>query len=230
MEESLPLINKLTGARLRHEINLILLEPKAPDMLSRLADLGILNAIHPALPWNQVIKQQLSDLDAEDIPEGWELPSHADHLNLHQTLSYLVWLGHLPEDLVRTIVSRLRFKSDLRRLLVGISKLNQVLPSLGTASPSMIVQQLDPAPRLAIYAAYLMTSEENLRDLIRQYLDHWSNVAPYTTGEDLRAMGLRPSPAYGQILKALRDAWLDGNIHTPQEEQALLSRLIEKVA
>ncbi|MEJ2752703.1 MAG: hypothetical protein P8169_08540 [Chloroflexota bacterium] len=33
MEESLPLLNKLTGARLRHEINLILAEPKAHKML-----------------------------------------------------------------------------------------------------------------------------------------------------------------------------------------------------
>lgn len=229
MNESLPLINKLTGARLRHEINLILLEPKAPDMLSRLAELGILNAIHPALPWNQTVKKQLSDLDAEDIPQGWNLPSHADHLNLHQTLSYLVWLGHLPESPLRAIVSRLRFKSDLRRLLLGISKLNQTLPSLGSASPSKIVQQLDPAPRLAIYAAYLMTPEANLRDLIRQYLDHWSTVAPHTSGEDLRVMGLKPSPAYGLILKTLRDAWLDGDIHTLEEEQALLSKLITEI-
>jgi hypothetical protein len=41
-------------------------------------------------------------------------------------------------------------------------------------------------------------------------------------------MGLRPSPAYGQILSALRSAWLDGDIQTYEEEQALLNQLISQ--
>jgi len=90
MKESLPLLNKLTGARVRHEINLILAEPKAAEMLARLAELGILKTIHPALPWDETHKANLSQLDTDRIDPAWDLPTHSDHLDLRQTCSYLM--------------------------------------------------------------------------------------------------------------------------------------------
>ncbi len=226
MQESLPLLNKLTGARLRHEINLILEEPKAPSMLERLADLGILKAIHPALPWDKQIKGLLSTLDTDHIDPAWDLPLTSDSLNLRQTLSYLLWLGQQPEHTLRSISSRLRFKSDLKKLLVSTSKLNQALSKLVGASPSAVVRECDKAPRLAIYGAYLINTDQELRQPLWHYIDQWSAVEPQTTGEDLRTIGLRPSPAYGRILTTLRDAWLDGKIKSVEEERALLAKLV----
>lgn len=226
MEESLPLINKLTGARLRHEINLILAEPKAPAMISRMDELGILKAIHPGLPWNKDLAADLQALDTEPIDPTWDLPAHADHLNLKQTLSYLLWLGKLPETMLRSIVSRLRFKSDIKKLLMATSRLNRILPGLVAAKTSDFVRELDPVSRLAIYAAFLTNTDETLQSRILTYIRRWSKVEPHTTGDDLRRMGLPPSPAYGQILKALRDAWLDNQLDSVEEEQALLKQLI----
>jgi tRNA nucleotidyltransferase (CCA-adding enzyme) len=229
LEESLPLLNKLTGARLRHEINQILAEPKAPDMLARLDQLGILKAIHPALPWNTTTKRNLRELDCDHIDPLWDLPEQSDHLDLRQTLSYLLWLGKLPEMTLRSIASRLRFKSDLRKLLVATSKLNRVLPELVGAPPSEVVHVLDKTPRLAVFAAYLINKTDNLRKPLLSYVMEWSSVEPITTGDDLREMGLPPSPAYGRILTALRDAWLDGKINSTEEEQLYLGVLISEV-
>jgi tRNA nucleotidyltransferase (CCA-adding enzyme) len=229
MEESLPLIHKLTGARLRHEINLIMAEPKASAMLSRLAELDILKAIHSGLPWDETIQQQLSELNIDQIGPSWNLPNQADRLTLLQTLSYLVWLGQLPEPTLRSIVSRLRFKGDMNKLLISTSKLSRVLPNLKQAKPSVIVQELDQAPRLAIYAACLVIPDENIHNFVKKYIDQWAKVEPLTTGDDLRGMGLPPSPAIGQILKALRDAWLDEEIHSPEEEQVYLNRLLSEL-
>jgi tRNA nucleotidyltransferase (CCA-adding enzyme) len=71
-----------------------------------------------------------------------------------------------------------------------------------------------------------MHTDQNLRNAIINYITQWSKIEPQTTGDDLRAMGLRPSPAYGRILKTLRDAWLDGKITSVEEEQTLLKQLI----
>jgi tRNA nucleotidyltransferase (CCA-adding enzyme) len=226
MEESLPLISKLTGARLRHEINLILAEPKAPAMISRMDELGILKAIHPGLLWNKDLAAVLQELDTENIDPSWDLPVHADHLNLKQTLSYLLWLGKLPETMLRSIVSRLRFKSDIKRMLMATSRLNRTLPGLVNAKTSDFVHELDPVSRLAIYGVFLSNPNETLQNRILTYIRRWSKVEPHTTGDDLRKMGLPPSPAYGQILKALRDAWLDNELDSVEEEQALLKQLI----
>lgn len=229
LEESLPLLNKLTGARLRHEINLILSEPKADRMLSRLDELGILAAIHPALPWDRTIKGHLRELDTDHIDPEWELPPQTDHMDLRQTLGYLIWFGKLPEATLRSLASRLRFKSDITKLLIATSKINRVLPQLSDTPPSSVVHALDPAPHLAIYAAYLVNPPDDLREILWRYVNKWSKIEPGTSGEDLRNMGLKPSPAYSRILTALRDAWLDGKINTPLEEQALLAKLISEV-
>ena len=229
MEESLPLLNKLTGARIRHEINLILAEPKAPQMLSRLWELGILRAIHPALPWDKTLKEKLTQLNTEGIEPIWDLPDRCNHLDLHQTLSYLLWLGHLPQITLRAITSRLRFKGELKKLLITTSKLNRALPGLKGAQPSEVVHELEGAPCGAIYTAHLVSEDPELRELLRLYVTKWSDVEPITTGADLRKMGLKPSPAYGQILDGLRDAWLDGEIETVEEEKQLLAELISEV-
>ncbi len=226
MKESLPLLNKLTGARVRHEINLILAEPKAAEMLARLAELGILKTIHPALPWDETHKANLSQLDTDQIDPAWDLPTHSDHLDLRQTCSYLLWLSQLPEATLSSIASRLRFKGDLTKLLIAASRLNAVLPGLSDASPSEVVHALEGVPRLAIYAAYLVNPDEGLRALFIKYITVWADTQPKTTGDDLRKMGLKPSPAYGRILKTLRDAWLDGKIQSPNEEKDLLEKLV----
>jgi len=69
-----------------------------------------------------------------------------------------------------------------------------------------------------------VTSEESLRE----YLEKWRNVKPFTTGDDLKKLGLIPGPKYKEILSGLRAAWLDGDVKTKEEEIALRNRLIAK--
>ena len=226
MEESLPLLDKLSGARIRHEINLILAEPHATLMLDRLARLGILRAIHPELPWDEAIKANLNRLDTMDINPIWGLPGGQDHLSLEQTLRILIWLGTLPQSAIQSVASRLRFKTSLKKLLLATSRLIHALPELGQAAPSQVVHVCGDAPRLAIFAAHLVEPEEAIKAQLWNYVSQWAAVEPLTTGDDLKAMGLRPSPAFSQILSKLRDAWLDGEIHSPEQERALVEKLV----
>lgn len=229
MEESLPLLNRLTGARLRHEINLIMSEPKAPAMLDRLAELEILKTIHPALPWNHTLAEYFENLDTGSIDPAWDLSDHVDRLSLKQILGYLVWLGRLPEPTLRSVASRLRFKSNLKQLLIETSKINRELPNLVGAKPSEIVHALEKAPRLSLFAAYTVNEATKFREPLWRFISQWADVTPHTTGNDLREMGLPPSPAYGRILTALRDAWIDGEIQSKQEEEALLNKLAAEI-
>ena len=52
------------------------------------------------------------------------------------------------------------------------------------------------------------------------------HVRPYTTGEELRALGVPPGPAYRAVLESLRAAWLDGKITSKSEEQVMLRQLL----
>ena len=42
----------------------------------------------------------------------------------------------------------------------------------------------------------------------------------------LKALGLKPSPLFSRLLHAVRDARLDGEIETVEEEKALIARLL----
>jgi tRNA nucleotidyltransferase/poly(A) polymerase len=152
-----------------------------------------------------------------------------DHLSLKQILGYLVWLGCLPEPTLRSIAFRLRFKSNLKQLLIETSKINRELPKLIGAKPSEIVHALEKAPRLSLFAAYIVNKAPKFREPLWQFISQWADVTPHTTGDDLRDMGLRPSPAFGRILTALRDAWIDGEIQSKQEEEAMLKKLAAEI-
>ncbi len=230
MQESLPLLDRLSGARLRHEINLILAEPKAPAMLSRLAGLGILKAIHPALPWTETIDQQMQLLEIDQIGPEWQLNQTLDHLNLEQCCRYMIWLGGLPETDLAAIASRLRFNNDLKAVLVAVSQLSRMLPGLVNACPSVVVDALEKAPRLALFGVYLLNPGARARQMIQDYLTRWVDIHPITTGKDLRQMDLPPSPVYGQILTRLRNAWLDGSVQSEAEEKQLLKVLLAELS
>jgi hypothetical protein len=60
------------------------------------------------------------------------------------------------------------------------------------------------------------------------YLSEWQKIVPYTNGHNLRDLGLPSGSAYKTILRTLRAAWLDDQIHSKEEEQALLKILLKE--
>jgi tRNA nucleotidyltransferase (CCA-adding enzyme) len=48
-------------------------------------------------------------------------------------------------------------------------------------------------------------------------------------GHTLKALGLPPGPVYRQVLARLRAAWLDGQVESPQEEELLLKKIINRL-
>jgi len=51
-------------------------------------------------------------------------------------------------------------------------------------------------------------------------------VKPALTGDDLKAMGLKPGPHFKNVLDRLLDARLNGEVKTETEEKALVGRLL----
>jgi tRNA nucleotidyltransferase (CCA-adding enzyme) len=64
-------------------------------------------------------------------------------------------------------------------------------------------------------------------EILKKYMLIWKNISPNTTGDDLRKRGLPPSQIYQKILERLRAAWLDGEVKSPEEENALLEKIIK---
>lgn len=226
MKEAQPLLDRLTGERIRHELDLILDESAAPAMLSRLADLHLLSALKPNLPWDERIRSRLEKYLSAPIPtewlgSGWTLGG----VPSRRALGYLLWLSQQPPPVLNRLVTRLRLTAPLARTLRLASALFADLPSLLGAPPSIWTSRLDDVPLPGIYAVYCAADEE-VRANLQNYAAVWRHIQPQTDGHALQLLGLPPGPIYQNLLRRLRSAWLDGEVKNKAEEDALLMRLL----
>ena len=99
---------------------------------------------------------------------------------------------------------------------------------LKNMKPSDVVIRLEGIDPLAIYANYIASEDEALREIFWNYVSSWSHVYPRTDGYLLQQLGIPPGPIYRQILQTLRGAWLDGTVSSPTEEESLLEQLLPK--
>ena len=228
MRESVDLIRHLSGDRLRHELNLILAEPRALPMLSRLSELGLLHAIHPDLAdpareTGRILEQVL----AADPPAVWNLPAAVAHIPIRIALAYLVWLISLPSEKALANSERIRLPGELRDAILAACTLNREIDTLADLRPSELVQRLEGIPILSVYAVFLTTQTSPAGEALLRYAQEFRHIHPLTSGDTLHTLGLAPGPAYKIILAALRSAWLDRSISSPHEEAALLEELIK---
>jgi tRNA nucleotidyltransferase (CCA-adding enzyme) len=210
--ESLMVLEKLSGERIRHELDLIFEEDNAYQMILRTSDLGLWKWIHPEIP---VFNNNYSDFLEMDTILGIP-PSRT-------TTGYMLWFMDLSEAAILSIAQRLDFTSDLTHAVWGASQLKKSLPFLANSPPSIWTFALEKLPLLSIYVVYLVCGEDALLD----YLSLWRHVKAQTTGDDLKARGVPPGPRYKEILTNLRAAWLDGDVHSFGDELLLLESYME---
>jgi len=149
---------------------------------------------------------------------------------LRRVLAYALWWMDDSPDEVEALAERLSFPKAMKAIVKGAAVLARQQDTLAKASPSALTFCLEDHPLAAVYALALVARDENLQQRLHQYAAAWRHIRPATTGHDLRALGLSPGPQYKRILRALRAAWLDGEVASPAEEKALLQRLIAEGA
>ncbi len=215
--EARPLITRLSAERVRHELDLGLEEENAAPILKRLKELGILAAVHPALEWNPAIQRRFVN--------GMAAAQTLEHPPSRRMLGWTLWLMDVPVPGLESIEKRLHFESGMRDMLLAASALFAEVDSLAGKKPSQCVAILDEIPLKAIQAVSLGLPAGPARQKLRDYLETWRHVRPKTTGHTLLKRGIPTGPVYQSILRRLRDARLDGEVKTINEEMDLLGKL-----
>jgi tRNA nucleotidyltransferase (CCA-adding enzyme) len=224
--EALSLLDRVSGERVTHELDHILAEPSASQMLARLDELRLLNSIHTGLVWDDWLRRRIEALVSQEIDPTWELGETGGRYPIKRQLAYLLWLLRLPVEQAASVANRLKLRSDLRRSIQAACRLWMDLRSLRGSTPSKVVDRLEDVPTLAIYAVYLASDQPDLCASLAAYVLNWRHITPTINGEELRRRGLRPGPAYRVILERLRHAWLDGEVTSPTQEAELLASLL----
>lgn len=221
LQEARALLARVSGERIRAELALMFDEPQLLRILPRLHELGLLQAIHPALGWDRWLAARFRQAVCDPPPDGWSTPERA-------ALLYALWLYRAGPQAAGEVCDRLHMPQALRAAAVEAARLAEPLERLPRGvRPSQVVTLLEGRPEGALAAAAVAAGRAG-RQAVRRYLTAWRHVRPRSSGDDLRAAGLPPGPAYARILRALRDAWLDGGVSTAAEEAGLLEQLIEE--
>ena len=230
--EARPLLDRVSGDRIRHELDSIIDEENAAQMLERLDELGLLQRVDPKLRWDEWTQNQFAKLD--DLPQEpasyWKLKPRWKGARLKRGLAYVLWLLPLPDDAARRVFKTLRFPSDLEESIRAAREIWADLPALSKKKPSAITRRLETLPNFAIFALHLASDDGTVRSTLQTFAKTWRDLTPHIDGHDLRERGLPTGPIYSKILDRLRAAWLDGEISFKEEEEQLVEALIEEYA
>jgi tRNA nucleotidyltransferase (CCA-adding enzyme) len=213
--------NRLSGQRLRRELQHILDEAHPTPSLALLAELGLLPAISPDLVWDEEVRSFLLEVEGQLVwhrleglgptPEAWFL-----------------YLGGLVlqagPDTEQRIVERLQMSGDLERRMLampaGVDEVRSAADPALTRSERVSLVEPHPSEVVLLGMAGL---ELDGRRRVADAIDAAAQVRPQITGHQIVSAGIRPGPHIGAALKRTRDALLDGDIDHHQALEYALS-------
>jgi len=228
LESALGLLGRVSGDRIRHELNIMLEEPAWEAMFDRLTELGVLTAIHPDLAWDEQTKVRIRQVRSQEVPPQWSIKLGRPAFPYSLVITYLSWLIVLSPDAVQSAGKRLRLPQWLVDVIRKAIDYRQRYAEIAKYTPAQAVQAFDRQSHLPLLACYLLNEHPEANKKIAAYFERWQHIEPHTSGDDLRARGIPPGPHYRQILDALRASWLNGEIHQKEEEDALLEKLLDE--
>ncbi len=224
MASALPMLDRVTGDRIRHEIELALREPARIQVMERLAELGVIAQIHPSLHWSAAMAAAF-----ERVPELLQSPVWAaERPSQWQPVLYFAqWVIGLSASEQNAVMARLRVRKATREDVMAVARCLEQLDALPLgARPSQVEKALRPFhPRVLLTACITLGNSPHASQIERFYQE-WRGVKTAVTGDDLRAMGLKPGPEYAVILDQLLAARLDNLINSEAEERALLAEIV----
>ena len=214
----LAVVPRVSGDRWRRELDHILEEEAAARALGLLAEWNLLPAVHPALPAEEAALERVARW--QPPPPAWGLPDPWEGAPLKRLVRYGLWLLECPPPGLDAVDARLHFPRRLRRTVESAAHLWATRDTWAGLSPGLLTLHLERHPLPAVYTVYLAETDPERRRALEAFATRWRHVRAPLTGHDLRALGLKPGPAYAQWLRELRMAAIEGRISNAEEARA----------
>lgn len=224
LANALDLLSRVSGERITHELELIFQERQPEQALRQLDQLGILAAIHPGLMVDDWLMARLQLLRSGLVETPWAgtTPAPVHYLGL-----MMFWLAG---DEQTDLAQRLNLRTHQRATLAQVYQLRRNVAQIAAAqSASALYHLLAPVSDDARLIAWLGLEDELARAQLIRFQRDLRHVAPLIDGHYLRTeFSLPPGPIYRVIIDALREARLDGQVTSLEEEKALVEEILAK--
>jgi len=223
--DAVPMLDRVSGDRVRHELVFIFREAEPERALCRLQELEVLGTISPGLvcdPWLQARFQRLREASSD---EAWPWDDETRVFCYLALLLYRLSPQQRQRCQKRLRLGREDVKSlgEVESIKTRVSQLEQVQPA------SALFNMLEPFSAEALLVVWA-AEKEMVRQQIRRFQAELRDVRTLLDGRYIiERYGLRPSPLFGHLLDRLRAARLDGQVETREEEEALLEHLLATI-
>ncbi|MDR2604938.1 MAG: CBS domain-containing protein [Desulfovibrio sp.] len=212
---SLGMPAKLSGARLFHELCNVFEEKDVPACIRRLDNWGLPASIHPLL---RLTQQKARLLAAVDEVLSWYRHLYKDYAPVVRQPYLLAFCSGASRPETAELLERLAFTGKqageflhMREQLRTLSSELAALRRTGDPAPGVLYEMLSPAPVEGLL--YLMAKYGQHNSLGRDisfYLTALSGARADIDGRDILAMGEKPGPFVGEILRRVLAAKLNG--------------------
>ena len=219
MDSALPLVDRVSGDRIWHEIEKTFGEESPETILARLDEIGVTGVLHSAL------SDQVDSWLVERFKDARERISR----ETLPVIYFALWLYRMRWKDIKAVSRRLKVTSVIMRVLQQTERVRGEIHVLKELSkPSEVARVLDGISKVTLLVIGL-AEDESVSENIRRYDDKYRHVKPTFSGLELQERGVSHGPRIGAILRRVRSAWLDGDISdTAEEEELVQELLIEK--
>lgn len=210
---------RLSGRRVFAELRQILEEKNPIDAIKRLNEYDLLSVVHPSIEFNN---QMISMFNSVKKVLSWHDLLFLEESYMRWAVYFLALTRHCDKKTAdeicmrielapryKTILCKERFEAD--RSMLWMEK------SLPTKN-STIYKHLAVFRIELILYMMAATKHETVKRSISNYVTRLRYINTSVTGKDLKKMGLEPGPIYREILQAVLDAKLNGQLKTPNDE------------
>ena len=200
-------LKRLSGDRVRHQLELIL-EEKYPEKALRRADeLGVLERLHPGLKAN-----------------GWLVEKYGQARQYSSPGLYLALLVYrMKSDEVEEFISYLRLRKKMAKALRDAVDLKINLEHFASLqTPSQVYMLLIDYLIEAVTTSIIAGEVPEAITRLNEFVNKLRFTKPALSGEDLKRLGVAQGPEIKAILRRLLEAKLDGRAATKREEEALV--------
>ena len=222
-------LSKIKGPRIWRELVLMLSEADPGRIMKRLRELDLLRFIYPSLAFDQEGERLFAEMDT--VLKWYTLLYKGKY---NRVFYYLLGLAdHMSPEDVGDLSRRLVASESMRRKLPQeVASVREIAGKLTSTvrfmKKSEVYKQLDPLSQEGRLFVMARVRSEEVKKAVSNYITYVESFRPLTTGVDLLSMGIKEGPVFREILEALREAKIDRNLATRQQELAFVREYMKE--
>ena len=219
---------RLSPRRVFAELRQILEEQNPTDAIIRLNEYDLLNVIHPSII---LTKELIALFNSVKKVLSWHDLLFLEEPYIKWAVYFLALTRHCDKNTIdeicmpielapryRNIFCKERFEAD--RCLAWMER-NQPVKN------STLYQRLSVFKIELILYMMAATKQEKVKRSISNYFTRLRHIDTSIKGKDLKKMGHEPGPVYREILQAVLDAKLNGQIKTRSDELVFVKNYVQ---